>query len=87
MPEEGEKHAQQRMKLSRTAVDCEMCMHIVFHKDHVTVSCTEKCSQHSHILKNSDQFKRPSHFCSLTADQVASGYKVAEVVRNLYEMN
>ena len=75
------------MKSLKTAVDCEMCMCIVFHKDHVTVSCTTECSQHSHTLKNSDWFKRPSLFWDLAAAQVVSDYKVVKVVRNLCEMN
>jgi len=64
-----------------------MCMCIVFHKDHVTVSCTEKCSQYFYILKNLDQFKRSSHFCSLVINQIVSDYKVMKVVKNLCEMN
>jgi len=75
------------MKLLKTAVNCEMYMYIVFYKDYVTVSCTKRCSQHSHILKNLNQFKRSSHFCSFIVNQVVSDYKVMKVVRNLYEMN
>ncbi len=84
---EGEKRVRQRMKPSRTAVDCEMCMCIVFHEDHVTVSCTTEHSQHSYTLEDSDQFKRPSHFWDLAAAQVVSGYKVVKVARNLHGVN
>ncbi len=87
MLKEGEKRVQQQMKLSRTAVDCEMHMCIVFHEDHVTVSCTTEHSQYFHTLENLNQFKRPSHFQNLTAAQVVSGYKVAKVAQNLHEMN
>jgi len=84
---EDKKHAQQRIKLLKITVNCEMCMCIVFYKDHVTVSHIKRCSQHSHTLKNLNQFKKSSYFCSLTANQIVSDYKVVKVVRNLCEMN
>jgi len=34
---EDEKRVQQQMKPLKTAVDCEMHIHIVFHEDHVTL--------------------------------------------------
>jgi len=54
MLKEDEKKIQQQMKLLRTAVNCKMHMCMIFYKDHVTVSYTEECFQHSYILKNSD---------------------------------
>ena len=84
---EDEKRIQQQMKLLRTAVNCEMHMCIVFHKDHITVSCITEHSQHFYTLKNSDWFKRSSYFWDLITAQIVSDYKVMKVIWNLCEMN
>ncbi len=58
-------------------------MRAVFVEDYVTVSRTGQCSKHAHSLEELDCRKRPSHFQDLAAVQVASGYLVADVARNL----
>ncbi len=58
-------------------------MRVVSEGAHVTVTRMGDCLEHAHALEDSDRWKRPSHFRSVAAAQVANGYKVAEVARNL----
>lgn len=44
-------------------------------------------SEHAHTLDDSDRFKRPSVFRGLAAREVANGYTVAEVSRNIRAMH
>ncbi len=83
VPEGEGKKVRRRMKPSRTAIGCGMRMRVVTNGDCVTVSRTGVCTEHVHTLEDSDRWKRPSHFRELAAAQVASGYKVADVARNL----
>ena len=64
-------------------------MKAVFRNDIVEIQPISKkdCRVHLHTLDDSDRIKRSSAFLQLAASEVAKGYKVAEVSRNMQAMD
>ncbi|KAA6411861.1 MAG: hypothetical protein FRX48_04011 [Lasallia pustulata] len=77
----------ERQKPSHTAIGCPVSMRVVRHRGSVTVDCVSKAQKHNHSLDDCDRFKRPSVFRVLAAREVANGYAVAEVAKNLRAVN
>ena len=88
-PQGGRKRVQKRQKLSHSAIGCSVTMRVARHAGIVTVERLGEgeASGHVHTLDDSDRFKRPTVFRALAAREVANGYPVAEVARNLRGVN
>ena len=83
----GKNVYRERQKPSHTAIGCPVSMRVVRHRGSVTVDCISKAQKHNHSLDDCDRFKRPSVFRVLAAREVANGYAVAEVAKNLRAVN
>ncbi|MCJ1302905.1 2,5-diamino-6-(ribosylamino)-4(3H)-pyrimidinone 5'-phosphate reductase [Hypocenomyce scalaris] len=86
-PRGGGKRVRERQKPSHTAIGCPMRMRVVHAAGVVTVDRVGESPGHAHALEDSDCYKQPSVFCALATREVANGYSVAEVARNLRGVN
>jgi len=75
----------QRQKTCRIAIGCGMKMRVIFRMEErmVEVERHGDCQQHCHTLEDSVRMKQNSACRSLAASEVAEGYAVAAVLRNL----
>ncbi|SLM33896.1 MULE transposase domain, partial [Lasallia pustulata] len=62
-------------------------MRVVRHAGNVSVNRVGKVLEHIHSLDDCDRFKRPSVFRVLAVREVANGYSVAVVAKNLRAVN
>ena len=81
---EGEgPHLQKRQKPAFSVIGCSMEIQVVTEAGSVTVQRVGMGVEHLHSLEDSDRWKRPSFVCQIAAREVANGYSVANVARNL----
>ena len=84
-----EEHRGKRAKSAHTAIGCGMRISVAERPDgSVLIKRAGKCTaEHLHTLEYSDRYKRNSALHGLAAEQVALGYKVAQIYRNLAAMD
>ena len=83
MPEGEGTHLQKRQKPTFSVIGCPMEIWVVTEAGSVTVQRVGMGVEHLHSLEDSDRWKRPSFVRQIAAREVANGYPVANVVRNL----
>ena len=83
MPEGEGTHLWKRQKPAFSAIGCPMKIQVVTEAGSVTVQRIETGVKHLHSLEDSDHWKRPSFVRQVAAREVANGYPVANVARNL----